>query len=149
MISRNYTIIVMHTWVDRRSKKCIFCCVYCDHGVIKLTQNCVCFTNPRINFLAPSSVTREYHPKVVELCVSRQAQCISIGFHCYLVAWSWKMVYWCGVSYSCIFLTEITKQNNASGKKQRHQRLDINWMLMKIQRHKNLRLGKLIRTDMQ
>ena len=29
------------------------------HGAIKLTQNCVYFTNPCINLLAPSSVTRD------------------------------------------------------------------------------------------
>ena len=33
---------------------------------IKLTQNCVCFTNLCINPFVPTSVTREYHPKVLE-----------------------------------------------------------------------------------
>jgi len=36
------------------------------HGAIKLTQNCVCFTNPCINLFVPTSVTREYHLKVLE-----------------------------------------------------------------------------------
>jgi len=39
----------------------------CDHRAIKLTQNYVCFFNTCINLLAPSSVTRKYHPKVLEL----------------------------------------------------------------------------------
>jgi len=34
---------------------------FCDHRAIKLTQNCVCFTNPGINLLVPPSVTRKYH----------------------------------------------------------------------------------------
>ena len=36
------------------------------HGAIKLTQNCVCFTNPCINPFVPTSVTRTYHPKILE-----------------------------------------------------------------------------------
>ena len=35
-----------------------------NHGAIKLTHNCVGFTNPCINLFVPTSVTREYHPKV-------------------------------------------------------------------------------------
>jgi len=34
---------------------------------MKVTQNCVCLTNPCINLLVPSSVTREYHPNILEL----------------------------------------------------------------------------------
>jgi len=48
---------------------------FCDHRAIKLTQNCVCFTNPCINLLVPSSVTREYHTKVFELL--HYLQCIA------------------------------------------------------------------------
>jgi len=40
---------------------------FCDHSAIKLTQNRVCFTNPRIKLLVLPSVTRECHPKVLEL----------------------------------------------------------------------------------
>ena len=36
------------------------------HGAIKLTQNFVCFTNQCINTFVPTSVTPEYHPKVLE-----------------------------------------------------------------------------------
>jgi len=35
---------------------------FCDHRAIKLTPNCISFTNPCINILAPNSVTRNYHP---------------------------------------------------------------------------------------
>jgi len=35
-----------------------------DQVKIKLTQNCICFTNPCIILLVPFSVTREYHHKV-------------------------------------------------------------------------------------
>ena len=38
---------------------------FCDHRAIKLTQNCVCFTNPYINIFVPTSTTREYHSKVL------------------------------------------------------------------------------------
>jgi len=37
---------------------------FCKHRAIKLTQNCVSFTNPYINLLVSLSVIREYHPKV-------------------------------------------------------------------------------------
>jgi len=33
---------------------------------MKLTQKCVCFTNPCINLLVPPSITRENHPKAIE-----------------------------------------------------------------------------------
>jgi len=33
---------------------------FCDHRTINLTQNCVCFTNPFINFLALPSATHKY-----------------------------------------------------------------------------------------
>ena len=33
------------------------------HGALKLTESCVCFTNPCINPFVPTSVTREYHLK--------------------------------------------------------------------------------------
>ena len=36
------------------------------HGAIKLTQNCVCFPNLCINLSVPTSLTHEYHPKVLE-----------------------------------------------------------------------------------
>jgi len=37
-----------------------------NHGAIKLTQNCIRFSNPCINLFVLTSVTREYHPEVLE-----------------------------------------------------------------------------------
>ena len=37
------------------------------HGVVRLTQSCVCFTNLCINLLVPLSVTHVYCTKVLEL----------------------------------------------------------------------------------
>ena len=51
-----------------------------NHRSIKLTQNCTCFTNPCINLFVPTSVTRKYHPKVLE-CL-HLLQCISAHLHC-------------------------------------------------------------------
>jgi len=45
------------------------------HETIKLTQNCVCFTNPCINPFVPTSVTGEYHPKVLERLHLLQLTC--------------------------------------------------------------------------
>ena len=45
------------------------------HGAIKLTQNCVCFTNPHINPFVPTFVPREYHPELLEPL--HLLQCIS------------------------------------------------------------------------
>ena len=59
---------------------------FCDHRAIKLTQNCVCFTNPCTNLLIPPSSTREYHPEVLELlhllqCIATHVQRIHhLGF---------------------------------------------------------------------
>jgi len=58
-------------------KNCKLCSLsklpFCHHGEIKLTQNCVCSTNPCINLFVPTSVTHGYHHKVLErlhvLCV--------------------------------------------------------------------------------
>jgi len=49
---------------------------------MKLTQNCVSFTNPCINLLAPPSVTYNYHPKVLELL--HLLQWIAIHLQCTL-----------------------------------------------------------------
>jgi len=46
------------------------------HGAIRLTQNCVCFTNPCINPFVPTLITREYHHKVLERL--RLLQCIPL-----------------------------------------------------------------------
>jgi len=46
-----------------------------NDGAIKLTQNCICFINPCINPFVPTSVTREYNPKVLEYL--HLLQCIS------------------------------------------------------------------------
>ena len=43
---------------------------FCDHRAIKLTQNYVCFTNPCINLLVPSSVTHENHHWSLKTCCS-------------------------------------------------------------------------------
>jgi len=40
---------------------------FCHHRVMKLTQIYVCFINPCHNLLVLSSVTCEYHPKVLYL----------------------------------------------------------------------------------
>jgi len=82
---------------------------FCHHRPIKLTQNCIWFTKPCIDLLAWSSVTREYHPKVLELLnllqytaaywqctlawVSGKTHNLSrfcADFHSSLVARSWK-----------------------------------------------------------
>jgi len=39
---------------------------FCYHRAIKLTQNCVYFTNPCIDLFVPSSATREDHRNVLE-----------------------------------------------------------------------------------
>ena len=45
------------------------------HGAVKLTHNCVCFTNPCINVFVPTFVTRGYHPNV--LASLHLLQCIA------------------------------------------------------------------------
>jgi len=50
------------------------------HRAIKLTQNCVCFTNLSINVLTMPSIIREYHPKVIEL--SDLPQCSLLPLTC-------------------------------------------------------------------
>ena len=73
-------------WNKNQLKNWQFCgdwkLPFCDHRAIKLTQNCVySFTNPCINLLAPPSVTRKYHPKVLELL--HLLQCIAAhSVHC-------------------------------------------------------------------
>jgi len=37
--------------------------LFCDHKAIKLTHNCVCFTDPCINLFVLTPCTREYHPR--------------------------------------------------------------------------------------
>ena len=63
-----FTTVVEH-WNEDPFENWQLCGVsklpFCDYMVIKL--NCVCFTNPPINLLDPFSVTREYHPKALEL----------------------------------------------------------------------------------
>ena len=34
---------------------------FCDHRAINLMKNCVIFSNPSINLIAPPSATRKYH----------------------------------------------------------------------------------------
>jgi len=51
----------------------------CDHRGIKLTQNCVCFINPCVSLLVPDSVTRAYHPKLLQL-LDLMLQCIAAYF---------------------------------------------------------------------
>ena len=62
-----------------------------NHGAIKLTQNCVCFTNPCINLFVPTSVTRKYHLKILELL--HLLQCISAYLQNTLPWASWEKQY--------------------------------------------------------
>jgi len=61
------------------------------HGAIKITQNCVCFINPCINSFVPTSVTRDYHPKVLERL--QLLQCISAHLQNTLPWVSWETQY--------------------------------------------------------
>jgi len=61
------------------------------HGAITLTQKCVWFTNPCINSFVPTSVTREYHPKVLERL--HLLQCISAHLKNTLPWASWETQY--------------------------------------------------------
>jgi len=81
-LSRSVTLWILHkktisricTWGEDRNKnrlkKC-FCSVwkhlFFEHRAIKLTQECVCFSNPSFNLLVPPSVSRVYYPKVLDL----------------------------------------------------------------------------------
>jgi len=56
--------------------------LFCDHRAIKLTQNRVCFINPCISLLIPSSVTREYHPEVLEFLHLPHLLPLTCGIHC-------------------------------------------------------------------
>ena len=73
---------IMTTGEDRKKdrlknwKLCVLWkCTFRHHGAIKLTQNCVCFTNPCINPFVPTYVNRKYHPMVLERL--HLLQCIS------------------------------------------------------------------------
>jgi len=61
---------------------------FLNHRAIKSTQNCVCFTNLSINFFVPTSVNREYHPKLIEGL--QLLQCISAHLHNTLPWASWE-----------------------------------------------------------
>ena len=54
-------------------------CVSESSRAIKLTQNCGCFTNPRINLFVPLCVTREYPPRCLNFgllqCIAAYLQC--------------------------------------------------------------------------
>ena len=39
---------------------------FCDRRAIRLAHKHVCFTNPCINVIVPTSVSRDYHPEVLE-----------------------------------------------------------------------------------
>ena len=78
---QSYPKIYDHRWRSekKRFQKWQLCGVwklpFYDRRAIKHTQNCLCLTNSRINLPVPSSVTREYHPKVLE--VLHLLQCIA------------------------------------------------------------------------
>jgi len=57
---------------------------FSEHRARKLTQNCVCFTNPYITLLVLSSVTRKYHLKVLGLL--HLLQCIAACLQCTLTS---------------------------------------------------------------
>ena len=65
--------------------------MFCDRRAIKLTYNCVCFTNPCINSFVLILVTREYHPKVLERLPL--LQCISAHLQNTLPWASWETQY--------------------------------------------------------
>jgi len=52
------------------------------HGAIKLTQNCVCFTNQRINPFVPTFVTRKYHPELLECPTCCSVFSLTCRIHC-------------------------------------------------------------------
>ena len=53
-----------------------------QHGTIKITQNCVCFTNPCINLFVPTFVTREYHPRYLHVSTCYSALSLTCRKHC-------------------------------------------------------------------
>ena len=61
------------------------------HGAIKLRQNCPCFTHTCVNLFVPTSVTRKYHPKVLERLLL--LQCISAHLQNILPWTSWEIQY--------------------------------------------------------
>jgi len=72
-----------HRWRSEKRPNAVTYCFstfsslqLCDHRTMKFTQNYICFTNPCINLLVLSSVTREYHPKILELF--GLLQCIAV-----------------------------------------------------------------------
>jgi len=52
-----------------RTKSSVWKLSFYDHRAIRLTQNCVWFTNSCINLIVPLPVTREYHSKLLERLV--------------------------------------------------------------------------------
>ena len=77
------------------------------HGAIKLTQKCVCFTNPCISPFIPTSVTCAYHPKVLERL--HLLQCISANLQNTQPWVSWETQY---LNLLCwiLFLLDRTQQ---------------------------------------
>jgi len=85
----------MTTGEDRSKNRFIkwkFCGIwklpFRHHGAIMLTQNCVCFSNLCINLFVPTSITLEYHPKVLERL--HLLQCISAHLQKTLPWASWE-----------------------------------------------------------
>jgi len=54
---------------------------FCDHRAIKLTQNCVWLAELYMNLHDLLSVTREYHPKILELFDALQRIVASLRAH--------------------------------------------------------------------
>jgi len=88
----------MTTGEDRNKDRCknwklcsLLKLAFCHHGEIKLTQNCVCSTNPCINPFVPTSVTRKYHHKVLERL--HVVQCNSAHLQNALPWASWETQY--------------------------------------------------------
>jgi len=73
------------TKIDWKTRLCgLWKLPFCDHGTIKLTENCICFTNRCVNLHFLPSVTHEHHPEVLELLDLLHcrlfAACTGLGF---------------------------------------------------------------------
>jgi len=55
---------------------------FCDHRAISLMKNCVIFSNPSINLIAPPSVIRKYHYYALEFLHLLQCIPLTCGIHC-------------------------------------------------------------------
>jgi len=83
------------------------------HGVIKLRQNWVCFTDPCISLYFPTSITREYHPKLLERL--HLLECISAHLQNTLPWASWETQYLnlFSADFSSCLVARSRNQSNA------------------------------------